>query len=162
MRYYFIIILLMMFASTSAVCAGDNVFDPDGYYYPMELFDIKGMWIERLEVSTIGQDDEDNTSDGARPGSFKIFVMLTRRNINSDITFRCVDATVEPDRFHAVCENTLLGDITFDGEFIDKRGHDWEHASNSDTPVLQAIVTVNSHGEVIHERDYLFGYWEGD
>lgn len=161
MRFYFIIIFLIIFSSTSALYADDGSFEPDGYYYPLELFDINGLWIERLDVTTIGQ-DEDKTSDRVEPGSFKIFVVLTRRNINSDITFRCVDANVEPDRFHAVCENTLLGDITFDGEFVDKSGQDWDHASGSETPVLKAIVTMNSHGEIIHEREYHFGYWKGD
>jgi hypothetical protein len=162
MRYYFIIILLMIFTSTSAVCADDSAFDSDGCYYPLELFDINGLWIERLDVTTIGNDTEVNKVDRARFGSPEIFVVLTRRNVISDIMFRCVDAAVEPERFHAVCKNTLIGDITFNGEFIDKRGQYWDHASDSETPVLKAIVTVNMHGKVIHEREYIFGYREGD
>jgi hypothetical protein len=162
MRYYFIIILLMMFTNTSTVYAEDNVFDPDGYYYPLELFDIRGMWIERLDVTAIGHDDDENKIDRTRSGSPEIFVILTRRNNVGDMPFRCVDAIVEPDRFHAVCEDTLIGDIMFDGEFIDKSGRFWDHISDSKTPVLKATVTVTAYGGVIHEREYIFGYWEGD
>ena len=152
----------ILFAQASY--AEGTIFDPDGYYFPIKKVYIQGLRIQRLDVSTLEYyyDGKEVHYDKIIPHPPKIYVMLTDKNDDGVIPFSCDEITIKPDKVFFKCKETLIGDIIFEGYFIDKRGQYWNYISDMQTPVLKTTITIKNDNKITHRDEYTFGYWEGD
>ncbi len=142
-----------------------DVFDPDGYYSPVDTLRLGGYLLEPLELHSVdyyyeGQVHHDRPRVLVPP---QADFGLTKPGDEGIASNRCRDVRISRDSVSLSCPGTAVGDVTLAGRFLVKAQTFFASPYDDDaTPVLSARVTVRRDGRVVHDAVHAFKYTSGD
>lgn len=165
-RFLFKAMISIVLALNSPAFA-QELFDPDGYYFPEKEIVIEGYKIDNFMLYSISTyDPKDKSVDHDHPKRVNPIAALD--------LIRTKDDEILPYRFHNPVINqngvflssakTPIGEVTIKGKFLDMRGNFWnlDDVITRKTPVFEGTVSVIRNGKLVYEKAGNFTYWEGD
>lgn len=138
-----------------------NVFDPDGYYFPVNKTIISGFQFEYFNINTVeysknGKHDYEH-SKILKP---EIDVSL----LHQPKRFSATNILVSKDTLVFEIELSKDKTMIFNGKFIDKRGEYWNQndIKAKQTIIVSGVFNVVQQNKIIESKKVKFTYWEGD
>jgi hypothetical protein len=158
--------IFLLLAFSSSVVA-QNIFDPDGYYFPEKDVVIDGYQIELFMLSSVSlYDPKDPSVDHDHPKKIPptAFLHLIRTTDEEILQFRFSKAIIKQSGVTLNSVKTPIGEIRIKGIFLDKRGNfgNLEDVTPNKKPVFEGVISIVRNGKLIYEKSHRFTYWEGD
>ena len=142
-----------------------DVFDPDGFYSPVDTIRLGGYLLKPLELHTVDYYYEGNVHHD-RPRVLvppRAELGLTIPGREGLASSACLNPMISPDTVSLRCTGTPVGDVTIEGHFLVQARTFWDSPYNDDaTPVLRALVVVSRDGREIHHAVHTFTFTSGD
>ncbi len=142
-----------------------DVFDPDGYYAPMDTIRLGGYLLQPLELHTVdyyyeGKVHHDRPRVLVPPRADFGLSAPAQEGITSN---PCRDVRITPDTLSLRCPGTRVGDIAVEGRFLVRAQLFFDAPFNDDAaPVLSARVVVTRDGREVHNAVHAFRYTSGE
>lgn len=144
---------------------GDSTtFDPDGYYLPQPELVSGGLKLELLEIRTL-----EYFYDGAlhyerpRLHAPKVIVRIKNLRLDAHSDRECERVTVSRDGLRLDCPGTLLGDLSVDATYLDRRGRYWNIIDYEleRKSVAEGRLIIRRARDTLAVRDLAFVYTGG-
>ena len=144
-----------------------DLFDPDGYYFPEKDIVIEGYKIEYFMLHSISRyDPNDESIDPDHPKRITPIasLRLIRTKDNKYFPYHFNNPVIEQNGVILSSSKTSIGTVTIKGKFLDMRGGFWNlnDVVTMKTPVFEGTVSVMRDGKLAYEKIGRFTYWEGD
>ena len=153
-----------------------DVFDPDGYYFPIDTLTIDGRTIKTLELHTLDfnyggelhyarprlvqpPDVQLTVSEGSS-GSER--TSDAEESNDKTSTSPCAAARIAADSLSLRCAGTGVGDVSIEGHFLDKGRFYADKFAEQSVDLLVARVVISRDGRIIHDAVHRFRYFAGE
>lgn len=164
------IVLIVALLSVTSSCLRRHAnepafFDPDGYYFPASKLMSGGYELEYLEIRTL-EYYYDGAAHYDAPRALPPSVRLSLRHTGSDKASKhdCPKPVITRDALRLANCATLVGLVSLDGLFLDKRGQYWNRfdVNGMGKAILRARLSIVRADAIVLDHEIVFTYWAGD
>lgn len=167
MKRILIRVMIPILLASNCTALAQELFDPDGYYFPENEIVIEGYKIDNFMLAAVSRyDPNDKSVDIDHPKRVTPVASLDLMRIKDKeiIPYRFHNPIIEKNGVRLVSVKTLIGNVTIKGKFLDTRGDfsNLDDVISFKTPIFEGTVTIHREGKLVYEKTSRFTYWEGD
>jgi hypothetical protein len=147
-----------------------DVFDPDGYYSPVDTLAIDGRELEWIELHTVdyyyGGELHYDRPHLLQPPVVTISISNPDREKEPDSEKErphpCTASRITPDSLSVRCAATSMGDVNIEGHFLGGREMYFNKFAEMTIELLEARVIISRSGKIVHDAVHRFTFYAGD